>query len=113
MIYWKLMSPTFFDKFGFHVKGKGIQACHCLINTDRAVVKFSNRKGSLPILCVKEDFKSLDLAECLCAVFFLFFFNWDSLHARLNSHYEARGCKKKKHKQVKIIQEICLERSYS
>ena len=74
MIYWKLMSPTFFDKFGFHVKGKGIQACHCLINTDRAIVKFSNRKGSLPILCVKEDFKSLDLAECLCAVFFFIFF---------------------------------------
>ena len=110
MIYWKLMSPTLFDKFGFHFKGKGIQACHCLINIDRAIVKFSNRKGSLPILCVKEDFKSVDPAECLCAVFF---FNWDSLHARLNSHYEAWGYKKKKHKQVKIIQEICLERSYS
>ena len=92
MIYWKLMSPTFLGKFGFHVKGKGIQACHCLINTDRAIVKFSNRKGSLLILCVKEDFKSLDPTECLCAVFF----NWDSLHARLNSHYGARGYKKKK-----------------
>ena len=26
----------------------------------------------------------------------LFFFNWDSLHARLNSHYEAWSYKKKK-----------------
>ena len=25
-----------------------------------------------------------------------FFFNWDSLHARLNSHYEAWSYKKKK-----------------
>ena len=29
------------------------------------------------------------------------FFNWDSLHARLNSHYEAWSYKKKKHKKVK------------
>ena len=32
--------------------------------------------------------------------FFLFFFNWDSLHAKLNSHYEAWSYKKKKHKKV-------------
>ena len=30
-----------------------------------------------------------------------FFFNWDSLHARLSSHYEARSYKKKKYKKVK------------
>ena len=34
----------------------------------------------------------------------LFFFkkkkNWDSLHARLKSHYEARSYKKKKHKKI-------------
>ena len=30
-----------------------------------------------------------------------FFFNWDSLHARLNSHYKAwRSYKKKKHKKM-------------
>ena len=27
---------------------------------------------------------------------FVFLFNWDSLHARLNSHYEAWSYKKKK-----------------
>ena len=32
----------------------------------------------------------------------LHFFNWDSLQARLNSHYEARSYKKKKHKKIKI-----------
>ena len=26
--------------------------------------------------------------------------NWDSLHAKLNSHYEARNCKKKKCKKI-------------
>ena len=30
-----------------------------------------------------------------------FFFNWDSLHARLNSHYKAWNYKKKKHKKMK------------
>ena len=29
------------------------------------------------------------------------FFNWDSLHARLNSHYKAWNSKKKKHKKIK------------
>ena len=29
-----------------------------------------------------------------------FFFNWDSPHARLNSHYEAWSYKKKKRKKI-------------
>ena len=28
------------------------------------------------------------------------FFNWDSLHARLDSHYKAWSYKKKKHKKI-------------
>ena len=31
------------------------------------------------------------------------FFNWDSLHARLNSHYKACGYKKKEYKKIKKI----------
>ena len=34
-----------------------------------------------------------------CLAFF--FFNWYSLQARLNSHYEAWSYKKRKHKKVK------------
>ena len=30
----------------------------------------------------------------------LLFFNWDSLHARLNSHFKAWSYKKKKHKKI-------------
>ena len=30
-----------------------------------------------------------------------FFFNWDSLHARLNSHYEAWSYKKKKYEKIR------------
>ena len=30
-----------------------------------------------------------------------FFFNWDSLYARLNSHYKAWTYKEKKHKKIK------------
>ena len=39
----------------------------------------------------------------LVIVFFnesIFLKNWDSLHARLTSHYEAYRYKKKKHKQI-------------
>ena len=32
--------------------------------------------------------------------FFYFFFNWDSLHARLNNHYEAWSCKKRSTKKI-------------
>ena len=35
------------------------------------------------------------------STFETFFFNWDSLHARLNSHYKAWNYKKKKHKKIK------------
>ena len=38
-----------------------------------------------------------------CRTFF-FFFNWDSLHARLNSHYEVWSYKKKKKKAQKRLQ---------
>ena len=30
----------------------------------------------------------------------IFFFNWNSLHAKLNSHYEPWSYKKKKHKKI-------------
>ena len=34
-------------------------------------------------------------------VFFVFCFDWDSLHTRLNSHHKAWSYKKKKHIKVK------------
>ena len=37
----------------------------------------------------------------LFAKLFLVYINWDSLHARLNSHHEAWSHKKKKHIKVK------------
>ena len=32
---------------------------------------------------------------------YIFFFNWDSLHARLNSYFKTWSYKKKKHKEIK------------
>ena len=52
-----------FDKLGVHVEGKDIDACHRLKDNDRTIVKFSNRKDSLPILRVKKDLNSLDPTE--------------------------------------------------
>ena len=60
------------------------------------------------ILAFKSVFlaRSLELGIYFSAslIFFSksdFFFNWDSLHTRLNSHYEAWGYKIKKDKKVK------------
>ena len=43
----------------------------------------------------------IDLNKLFISMFPDFFLNWDSLHARLKSHYEAWSYKKKKHKKVK------------
>ena len=52
-----------FDRLGVHFEGKNIQACHCLKDNDRAIIKFSNWKESLQVLRVKKDLKSLDPTE--------------------------------------------------
>ena len=44
---------------------------------------------------------------------FIFSFNSDSLHARLNSLSEAWIYKKKKHKKDYSLQEICLAKTYT
>ena len=36
----------------------------------------------------------------------IFFFNWDSLHPKLNSHYKAWSYKKKKHKKIKAYRKF-------
>ena len=50
---------------------------------------------------------NIHLSHNKCALFFsvltpaiIFFFNWDSLHARLNSYYEARSYKNKTTKKI-------------
>ena len=42
-----------------------------------------------------------EISDIFLSAYLLFFFNWDSLHARLNSHYKAWSYKKKKHKKIK------------
>ena len=41
----------------------------------------------------------------------LLFFNWDSLHVGLSSHYEAWSYKKKKHKKIKVYQKSAQKES--
>ena len=43
----------------------------------------------------------------------VFFFNWDSSHVRLNSHYEAWTYKKRSTKKITGYRKICLERTNS
>ena len=38
--------------------------------------------------------------------FFSFFVNWNSLYARLNSHYEACSYKKKMNKKIKTYRKF-------
>ena len=41
-----------------------------------------------------------------------FFYNWDSLHARLNSHYEAWNYEKKKYKKIKVYRNLSKTNVY-
>ena len=50
-----------FDKLGVRAEVKEIQVRHRLKDNDRAIIKLSNRKDNLQVLCVNEDLKSLDL----------------------------------------------------
>ena len=45
----------------------------------------------------------------LNSVFFFFFFNWDSPHARLNSHYEAWSYNKKKEQRTMFTKNLQLK----
>ena len=42
--------------------------------------------------------------------FYFSFFNWYSLHTRLNNHYKTWSYKKKKKKKMTTTKESCLER---
>ena len=55
---------------------------------------YKSRYQPLKILLMPASLLSISLSKS-------FFFNWDSLHARLNSHYKAWSYKKKKHKKIK------------
>ena len=56
------------------------------------------------MFCMMVSMKVFYKLIVLFLVFFIYlfiYFNWDSLHARLNSHYEAWSHKKKKHKKIR------------
>ena len=42
-------------------------------------------------------------------LFMMYFFNWDSLYARLISHYKARSYKEKKYKKIKLYRKPLLK----
>ena len=50
-----------FDKLGVHAEVKESQVGHRLKDNNRAIIKLSNRKDSLQVLCVNKDLKSLGL----------------------------------------------------
>ena len=43
----------------------------------------------------------MNYSRVVSILFSRVFLNWDSLHARLNSYYEAWSYKKKKHKKIR------------
>ena len=49
-----------FKKIGVEIDEQNVQACHCLKEKDRTIVKFANRKDCLQILRMKKELKSLD-----------------------------------------------------
>ena len=52
-----------FKKIAVEIDEQDVQACHCLKEKKRTIVKFVSRKDCLQILRVKKDLKSLDPRE--------------------------------------------------
>ena len=52
-----------FKKIDVEIDERDVQACHCLKEKERTIVKFVNRKECLKILRVKKELKSLDSTE--------------------------------------------------
>ena len=67
----------------------------CILSILR-IRKFKNASGST--LFSETTTSTISLNQ---SFFFKTFFDWDSLHARLNSRYEAWSYNKKKHKKIK------------
>ena len=60
---------------------------------------FPNLSVSLTTQLIVINIALLTELFCWFVIPHCLFFNWDSLHARLNSHYKAWSYKKKKHKK--------------
>ena len=63
-----------------------------------------NSKVKVAVLQGRQDWEASQIKDLKL----VFFFNWDSLHARLNSHYKALSYKKKKHKKIKAYTRTLL-----
>ena len=70
-------------------------------STIRAVKKLVKKKNKSYCLPVLLPMPSNTYLHWFYSISFFFLFNWDSLHARLNSHCKAWIYKKKKHKKIR------------
>ena len=61
-------------------------------------VHLIQKKNKVTIFAIVTQY---NIQTYISVLFFCFFFNCDSLHSRLNSHYEAWSYKKKKHIKIK------------
>ena len=81
-----------------------------LIQTFSSVLIVSNFELNFSFKIQFQDYLGKKLQNVsLWSLFFFFFFNWVSFHARLNSHYHAWSYKKKKHKKLKTYRK-CLQK---
>ena len=82
------VSQEWIDKFSWFF------ACSYIVR------KAKSYFNSYWVRIVKNDYDLL-APGALKSVVVFFFYNWDSFHAKLNSHYKAWSYKKKKHKKIK------------
>ena len=86
-------------------KGGGFEMEGLNPSTNYGLCNISKKNRVIKIMfCMMVSMKVFYKLIVLFLVFFIYlfiYFNWDSLHARLNSHYEAWSHKKKKHKNIR------------
>ena len=89
------------NKFKFGV-GKILKSLYVieipiLLADEQITIKFDVVDSDIPLLLGKNTIKQWNLT--INTGNDTAFFYWDSLRARLKSHYKAWSCKKKKHKK--------------
>ena len=87
----RLRENSWYSSFNF-LKARRVQV--------RAI---SDRNWKMCVMVFKIELLSVCASAsspCILLLLLLLFFNWDLLHARLNSHYEAWSYKKRSRKKV-------------
>ena len=106
----KILFPWLKLVFSYLLSPQNVGGCHKILEILQMVAYGFLGAGNFLTLWISTFTQRKSVFSIILKVFFQFL-NWNSLQARLESHYEAWSYKKKKNKKVKSKQEKMFENS--